>query len=279
MDMSHAFPAQAIAEAEKFAQLEFEADARKREALAARLAEEEAQKAAEEAAKALADDDDDDGDEGDGGDDDNDDDKSAFAASVGLADAALTEVASLGAEKSALHRDPPDAATAELLREARAALDVAAHVDYAARRAAVASVEICYARAGAAYELDDARSAIYDLDAALAQRPGHAPSLALRAKARCALGQFPEGKRDCLKAKRLLLAERGLRLPEDADAPLPKPVEDVLNELDLVDIGHEVDRGLDQGRKRLRRWPTSKAPISVVCHSFRAIISRNGLEA
>ena len=38
------------------------------------------------------------------------------------------------------------------------------------------------------------------------------------------------------------------------------------------------------GSKRVRRWPTSKAPISVVFHSFRlsfgrVIISRNGLEA
>ena len=40
----------------------------------------------------------------------------------------------------------------------------------------------------------------------------------------------------------------------------------------------------NQGRKRVRRWPTSKAPISVAFHSFwltfgRVIISRNGLEA
>ena len=40
---------------------------------------------------------------------------------------------------------------------------------------------------------------------------------------------------------------------------------------------------LEQGRKRVRHWPTSKAPISVVFHSFRlifgrVIISRNGLE-
>ena len=39
-----------------------------------------------------------------------------------------------------------------------------------------------------------------------------------------------------------------------------------------------------QGRKRVRRWPTSKAPISVVSHSFRlifrrAIISWSDLEA
>ena len=39
-----------------------------------------------------------------------------------------------------------------------------------------------------------------------------------------------------------------------------------------------------QRRKRVRHWPTSKAPISVVFHSFRlilgrVIISRNGLEA
>ena len=39
-----------------------------------------------------------------------------------------------------------------------------------------------------------------------------------------------------------------------------------------------------RGRKRVRRWPTSKAPISVVFHSFwlifgRVVVSRNGLEA
>ena len=44
------------------------------------------------------------------------------------------------------------------------------------------------------------------------------------------------------------------------------------------------DFGFDQGRKRVRSWPTSKAPIPVVCHSFRLIfgrvlISRGGLEA
>ena len=42
--------------------------------------------------------------------------------------------------------------------------------------------------------------------------------------------------------------------------------------------------GLDQGRTRARPWPTSKAPLSVVSHSFclifgRPIISRNDLEA
>ena len=41
--------------------------------------------------------------------------------------------------------------------------------------------------------------------------------------------------------------------------------------------------GSTQGSKRVRRWPTSKAPISVVSHSFRlmfrrAIISRSDLE-
>ena len=43
-------------------------------------------------------------------------------------------------------------------------------------------------------------------------------------------------------------------------------------------------QGQAQGRNRVRRWPTSKALISVVFHSFplilgRVIISRNGLEA
>ena len=42
--------------------------------------------------------------------------------------------------------------------------------------------------------------------------------------------------------------------------------------------------GTDRGRKRVRRWPTSKAHISVAYHSFRLIfrrvtISSNGLEA
>ena len=45
-----------------------------------------------------------------------------------------------------------------------------------------------------------------------------------------------------------------------------------------------TQRGAKQGSTRVRRWPTSKAPISVVFHSFwlifgRVIISRNGLEA
>ena len=43
------------------------------------------------------------------------------------------------------------------------------------------------------------------------------------------------------------------------------------------------DNGHRQGRKRVRHWPTSKAPISVGFHSFwlilgRVIISRNGLD-
>ncbi|KAH8050630.1 hypothetical protein JL722_11288 [Aureococcus anophagefferens] len=116
--------------------------------------------------------------------------------------------------------DDDDDAPKFLLLEAKKALDAAEHLDLTHRRAGAAAVEIYYLRGLAAYELDDARQAIYDLDDALALRPAHAPSLALRAKARCALGQFPEGKRDCLKAKRLLLTERGLNMPEpDEQAP------------------------------------------------------------
>ena len=51
-----------------------------------------------------------------------------------------------------------------------------------------------------------------------------------------------------------------------------------------IDDPLRVRRGGDRGRKRVRRWPTSKARISVAFHSFRLIfrrvtISSNGLEA
>ena len=57
----------------------------------------------------------------------------------------------------------------------------------------------------------------------------------------------------------------------------------------VLDEAEWLDRddcfgGRGQGSTRVRRWPTSKAHISVVFHSFwlifrRVIISRNGLEA
>lgn len=108
---------------------------------------------------------------------------------------------------------------------------------------ASASVEIYFVRAAANYELEDAAAAIHDLNRALALRGDHAPSLALRAKARCALGQYPEGKRDCIKARRLLLTAAGL--PHHADADLTPAMEAILAPLDLVDIEAEVRRGLD----------------------------------
>ena len=48
-------------------------------------------------------------------------------------------------------------------------------------------------------------------------------------------------------------------------------------------FGVSLAAGHRQGSTRVRRWPTSKAHISVVFHSFwlifgRVIISRNGLE-
>ena len=48
-------------------------------------------------------------------------------------------------------------------------------------------------------------------------------------------------------------------------------------------LAASLDEGNAQGRKSVRHWPTSRAPISVVFHSFwlifgRVSISRNGLE-
>lgn len=134
---------------------------------------------------------------------------------------------------------------------ARAALDRAEKIDFGTRRAGSsvsASVEIYFVRAAANYELDGASPdgaarAIHDLNRALALRPDHSPSLALRAKARCALGQFPEGKRDCIKARRLLLGKAGVRY--DPNAPPTPEIEAILAPLDLVDIEAEVQRGLD----------------------------------
>ncbi|KAH8058772.1 hypothetical protein JL720_13961 [Aureococcus anophagefferens] len=174
----------ALAEADKFERLERDRKARREEELRKR-AEEEA--AAEEE------------------EDDDDDDAPKF---VAAAPSAAELDFDLGEEKSPLHRDPPDAATAELLLEAKKALDAAEHLDLTHRRADAAAVEIYYLRGLAAYELDDARQAIYDLDDARAAARARAVARAPRQGA-LRVGPVPEGKRDCLKAKRLLLTERG----------------------------------------------------------------------
>ncbi|KAH8044752.1 hypothetical protein JL722_14537 [Aureococcus anophagefferens] len=113
--------------------------------------------------------------------DDDDDDAPKF---VAAAPSAAELDFDLGEEKSPLHRDPPDAATAELLLEAKKALDAAEHLDLTHRRA------------------------------------------------------------DAAAAKRLLLTERGLKMPEP-DEQAPRAVAEVLDELELNDISREVERGLD----------------------------------
>ncbi|KAH8043422.1 hypothetical protein JL722_15216 [Aureococcus anophagefferens] len=111
------------------------------------------------------------------------------------------------------------------------------------RTAAATTTRPIYYAGLAAYELDDARQAIYDLDDALALR---LRALVARAPRQGALrvGPVPQGKRDCLKAKRLLLTERGLNMPEP-DEQAPRAVAEVLDELELNDVSREVERGLD----------------------------------
>ena len=88
-------------------------------------------------------------------------------------------------------------------------------------------------------------SAIEDLDRALKLRADHAPSLALRARARCRLGQFPEAKRDCAKAWRLSLKNANVEAPEPGADPetLPQAVLKALRPLGLLDLQAEVERG------------------------------------
>ena len=85
-----------------------------------------------------------------------------------------------------------------------------------------------------------------------------------------------------------LIAIKTLILPPSAseDDDLSE-IKQIHGEIELMSsLVHEnivTYLGADQGRKRVRHWPTSKAPISVVFHSFwlifrRVIISRNGLD-
>ena len=59
--------------------------------------------------------------------------------------------------------------------------------------------EIYYNRAVCYYELSDAAACIKDLNHAVMLQPLNIPALLLRSKARIILGQYPQGRRDCMK--------------------------------------------------------------------------------
>ena len=73
-------------------------------------------------------------------------------------------------------------------------------------------------------------------------------------------------------------------LVRSAPNPLQKAARDAVKWHEEVrDVQARQQLVIDRAAKRVRRWPTSKAPISVVFHSFRlifrrAIISRSDLE-
>ena len=79
------------------------------------------------------------------------------------------------------------------------------------------AVEILHARGSASLRRGDARKAVEDLNQALLARKDHAPSLALRARARLVLGQFPQASRDCQKAWRIELKRADLWPLKDFD--------------------------------------------------------------
>lgn len=109
----------------------------------------------------------------------------------------------------------------KLLGSARRALDAAFRIKNEARLGDPYP-EIVFCRALVALELEDYASAIRDISDVLALRPDHTPSLLVRAKARCALGQFPQAERDCSKIRR-------------CDGPVPQ---------DLARLECKVHRGL-----------------------------------
>ncbi|KAJ1453237.1 hypothetical protein M885DRAFT_466676, partial [Pelagophyceae sp. CCMP2097] len=80
--------------------------------------------------------------------------------------------------------------------------------------------ELFYARAMAAHALGDSAGAIHDIKVVLGRRSEHVPTLLLRADARCALGQFPQARRDCTKARRLLGEQAKAAHSEDAEGKL-----------------------------------------------------------
>ena len=102
----------------------------------------------------------------------------------------------------------------------------------------------------------------------------HRSAAAKRAAALARVEAYRETRRS--EGKRLL--EEAQRGAERTPAPRLSVASGLPPELAEVEGRHR------QGRRRVRHWPTSKAPIAVVFHAFRltfgrAIISRNGLEA
>jgi len=59
--------------------------------------------------------------------------------------------------------------------------------------------EIYYNRACCFFELKDSAGCIKDLDKSVKLQPTNIPALLLRARARVLLGQYPQGRRDCMK--------------------------------------------------------------------------------
>ena len=155
-----------------------------------------------------------------------------------------------------------DAAVQADLVKARLALDEAMRIDIDLRREdgdiegadntafrdpSNAAVEILHARGSAHLRRGDAKLAVADLDQAILARKNHAPSLALRCRARLELGQFPQASRDCTKAWRIELRRHGLwpGPPEGFDLDnLHRDVVKVLEPLDLIFLRKEIDRGV-----------------------------------
>lgn len=122
----------------------------------------------------------------------------------------------------------------ELLLRARHALDTAERIVYEAKLGDPYP-EVYYCRALAAFEAKDYQATIRDAAAVLLQRPHHAPTIVLQAEARCALGQFSQAQRDCLRARRLFESHRMAQKEEGKFRPM-------LDNLSIVEA--KASRGL-----------------------------------
>ena len=110
--------------------------------------------------------------------------------------------------------------------------------------------EALYCRAVASMALKDVGEAIRDLSRVLLLRPTHVPSILLRAKARTALGQYPQAKRDCLKVRKLVAKE-------------VKEVDEALEKLRLAPLEREILQGVEALQKMGCDDPTMERVFEV----------------